>query len=211
LTANRIFHLLIRILKLTLMLFMTLALAGALSLALQRFTYSDWSIAVTYSENLGYRPRLNIWAVQGQVVLSYYPSRALTPNEDRLIEVHGPISPTLRVDAHRHASEVIFVHELTSFGFGVGRSFDDDGRLVWVMYYLPWWLPAIGLAIPSALYATLMVRRRRQASKCVRAGRCVACGYDLRASPDRCPECGTVSSHSGSSNPANDTSQMSKQ
>ena len=51
----------------------------------------------------------------------------------------------------------------------------------------PFWCVAMVLAaggLPSVL--SVMRRLRRK------PGHCRHCGYDLRATPDRCPECGTV-------------------
>jgi hypothetical protein len=68
----------------------------------------------------------------------------------------------------------------------VFRAFEsgDQSRAVQV----PHWFVAALAAVPPALW----LRRRRADRR--RAGLCMRCSYDLRASPDRCPECGTASS-----------------
>lgn len=40
--------------------------------------------------------------------------------------------------------------------------------------------------------ASTIVRRRQLRRRRVAAGECPRCGYDLRGSPERCPECGTA-------------------
>ncbi len=51
---------------------------------------------------------------------------------------------------------------------------------------LPFWIPILVFG-PSLAFLYLPVRRRRKRKK---LGLCLKCGYDLRASKDRCPECG---------------------
>ena len=52
---------------------------------------------------------------------------------------------------------------------------------------IPYWFPMLMFAVQPALWIIGWRRKVRKA----RAGSCVKCGYDLRASNERCPECGT--------------------
>ena len=53
---------------------------------------------------------------------------------------------------------------------------------------IPYWFLTLTLA---ALPAGAAMKHGRRAKR-RRRGLCPACGYDLRATPDRCPECGAV-------------------
>ena len=67
----------------------------------------------------------------------------------------------------------------------------------WQLTVPAWALAAASALLPGVWFLVPHLRRRRRR----RAGLCVACGYDLRASPERCPECGAAARSELSTNP----------
>jgi hypothetical protein len=56
--------------------------------------------------------------------------------------------------------------------------------------------PIWPVALAFFVLPTARAGRRWQRARHRRAGLCPTCGYDLRATPGRCPECGTIPAHS---------------
>ena len=62
------------------------------------------------------------------------------------------------------------------------------GTQYWYDLIVPLWC----LALPSSLAPLLWTVRWSRTRRRIRRGLCPSCGYDLRETPDRCPECGHV-------------------
>ena len=69
------------------------------------------------------------------------------------------------------------------------RSFAGFAISGWGVMVPHWSLVLVTAALPAR--AVMRARRRRRAAR-EGANPCPSCGYDLRATPDRCPECGTA-------------------
>jgi hypothetical protein len=124
------------------------------------------------------------------------------PDESDAAWLAGDSSPQVGHWSYPRGSpaelSVLYVSNLKwHFGFGSGRframtAPGGNGVATTVgtmrVYAVPWWC----IAILTAMLPTFALLRWRSIRRRHRTGLCMHCGYDLRATPDRCPECGTV-------------------
>ena len=82
----------------------------------------------------------------------------------------------------------------SAFGVGYYRGNWGQG---WVMPYWAVVVPLWPLLLPPVAVLTWKIVQVQRGQRRRRAGLCVACGYDLRASPARCPECGRACGDGG--------------
>jgi hypothetical protein len=88
----------------------------------------------------------------------------------------------------RHNPDVATIADFNFHGFGTkhlrsrGGWYREDGVA------FPLWFPVILFALLPSVRAYDRLRRRRRFA----GAACLSCGYDLRATPSRCPECGAV-------------------
>jgi hypothetical protein len=72
-------------------------------------------------------------------------------------------------------------------GFAYARiDYTSNGGMVRQALYMPHWSMVVLLAVVPALWIWQASHGQCQ------PGFCTICGYDLRATPDRCPECGML-------------------
>ena len=79
---------------------------------------------------------------------------------------------------------------LNRFGFAWG--YYDFGSFETRYLGCPYWFIMLLTAILPAARLAGWRRRRRARRLRMRPSLCQHCGYDCRATPDRCPECGTA-------------------
>jgi hypothetical protein len=71
---------------------------------------------------------------------------------------------------------------------GSAHGLYGGNRFWWIELSIPYWMPACIFMILPIWWAFAWWKHRRR----IKCNVCPACGYDLRSSPQRCPECGTI-------------------
>jgi hypothetical protein len=90
------------------------------------------------------------------------------------------------IEFRRERPDYFHLYRLNRFRYEAGKKYEAPDDSVNVSLRI-WPLVVVTALLPAYRLLRYGTRRRRRD-----AGLCPACGYDLRATPGRCPECGTV-------------------
>lgn len=155
----------------------TFTILSALSLALCMTTAGLWVRSYWVADNLQSYSNLRLvgaGSVQGRLTFGMLRFRK-TPVGTVARWLPLPLGPGV----------FVYVPGWKYFGFGVRDASYGLGHSTTV--FIPhWFVLVMSIALPAQWFR---IWRRTESEK--RRGLCRVCGYDLRASPDRCPECGT--------------------
>jgi hypothetical protein len=122
---------------------------------------------------------LGVWWASGSLVLHHDTWRIFThaPHDGSIVRwTRHPRSTAADGLVHVNPKQL-------PLGFAYAS---DTGGASSTAIVIPMWVPVLPLALPVAWCGRRSCVRRRRS----RLGLCARCGYDLRASGEKCPECG---------------------
>jgi hypothetical protein len=121
----------------------------------------------------------------------------LTDADQELKLTWGILFLDLDSDMPSSAERIASVHEkrqrylaLAREKVELQRAAESPPPILWVVS-IPWFVPAMFAAV-LAIAPIQVLRRKRQEEQRRAFGLCEGCGYDIRESPDKCPECGRL-------------------
>jgi hypothetical protein len=126
----------------------------------------------------------NLRAVDGCISLGYTRISYIRPTLYESKKSWYPSGFDFMYDPWGDAGDLGFVWECRNFDTHELRSTNFQAEA-------PTWFLVLVTALCPAVWAGFLVGERRRVSR-AKLGLCSSCGYDLRATPNCCPECGRV-------------------
>jgi hypothetical protein len=187
---------------------------SALSVLLFIATAAFWVMSYAFDIDLTIGNIAAIKASRGIEALDWRPAHSDTfmySQQTRRLEVVKqetavPLIFNFRLQMNRAGSAIMPNVRPANSEFGFGASMLYSGSIInggstairvgSIRHFAApeWFLLLLTGIVPLTRY--ILVFRRGRTEHRIQNGLCLNCGYDLRATPERCPECGTVAEKS---------------
>ena len=169
-----------RLLNLLTLLSLLLCVAAVV---LWAWTYDNWRVGIR-------RGQIVLYVARGDAGQSFVRQSIDRRAAERwgYLHRHASTSATFAgFEYHHGTTPAPSTLPATRFRTSPGGRATTGLTFPFTLLAIPLW-PLLPLTLTLPAVRLWLARRDRRR---VRQGRCRACGYDLRSTPDRCPECGT--------------------